>query len=222
MTDRQNEQLSALLDAHFESESQCSESIENLVRNEDAQSSWFHYQLIGAVMRNEAKVGTRLDISAAVAAQVAREPAMIAPRKNMLAAFRAQQWLKPAANVAVAASVALVTVFRVMQYQRIDDGSAVEGAVERNGHQSVLQTIPMGGTLNPVSFTVQPARSINNDDSAANQERALQRAQLQAYMLDHELRLQWGVQQATEATSAEGSTEANESEQPKQLEEPPQ
>ncbi|RUO44238.1 hypothetical protein CWE15_03460 [Aliidiomarina taiwanensis] len=185
MTERQYETLSALMDSELDT-AQERASLDNLVRDDALRQKWHNYHLIRAAMRNEVKQDMPLDISAAVAAQVANEPIPFAPKHGLARKLALKKWLKPAANMAIAASVALVTVLGVTQYQRIDDGSLPEQAVASPGFQPTLQTVPLGVIGNPVSYNAaQPQTSLT-----AQQQARLQ-SQVQAFMLDHQLQLQW-------------------------------
>lgn len=192
MTERQYETLSALMDSELNTAQQSS-NLDNLVRNDAMRRKWQNYHLIRATMRNEVKVDMPMDISAAVAAQVANEPIPLAPKHGLNRTLALKKWLKPAANMAIAASVALVTVLGVTQYQRIDDGSLPTEVNASSGFQPTLQTVPLGVVGNPVSYNAaQPETPLT-----AQQQARLQ-SQVQAFMLDHQLQLQWsgGAKQA--------------------------
>jgi|SRR5690554_1954546 len=184
MTERQYENLSALMDSELDTAQELT-SLDDLVCDDAMRRKWQNYHLIRATIRREAKTDMPIDISAAVAAHVANEPIPFAPKHGIMRKLALKKWLKPAANMAVAASVALVTVLGVTQYQRIDDGSVAADTANTRGFQPTLQTVPLGVVGNPVSYNAaQPQTSLT-----AQQQARLQ-SQVQAFMLDHQLQLQ--------------------------------
>ncbi|MCO4320576.1 sigma-E factor negative regulatory protein [Aliidiomarina quisquiliarum] len=191
MTDNQYEYMSALMDSELEQQPVNAENLNALVRNDDMRTRWQHYHLIGAMLRNEAKTAMPMDISAAVAEQVAAEPVIIAPKHGLLRKAQLKSWLKPAANIAIAASVALVTVLGVTQYQRVDDGSMVATEQSSRGFQPALQTVPLGVVGNPLSYNASQAQPTAAQESLSAQQQARLQSQVQAFMVDHQLQLQW-------------------------------
>ncbi|MCC5856413.1 MAG: hypothetical protein JJU10_12150 [Idiomarina sp.] len=181
MTERRNETLSAMLDAQEAS----TESLTDLVRNQESRDTFARYQLVGAVMRGEAQVGQAVDISAAIAAQVAQEPAMLAPKHGRLRRLQMQAWLRPVGQTAVAASVAIIAVLGAQQFMTVEE-AVVPASTPSAGHQPVLQTMPVGGVMNPVSF--------NTMQSSSAQDTSRQRMQLQSFMVDHQFQLQWNLE----------------------------
>jgi sigma-E factor negative regulatory protein RseA len=103
MTADFKEQVSALLDGELEPNA-ADRTVSRLV-NEDSEAleCFGRYRLIGDVMRGEtgAMPGS---VAAAVSAALQDEPTVLAPRRP------ASRWLKPAAGMALAASVAVVAV----------------------------------------------------------------------------------------------------------------
>ncbi|RUO38225.1 hypothetical protein CWE13_00825 [Aliidiomarina shirensis] len=185
MTEHQKEQLSALLDGHIDGD----EAMHELVENASQRERWFRYQLTGAVIRGEATSGQPFDISAAVAAQIAAEPKhAVAPKSSWQALQQWLQggWFRPAANVAVAAGVAIVTIVGIQSYQPVDDGIvAPEVAPSAN---TGFETRPLGGVINPVSFNMTSSPAV--DQQEVDQERRL----LQSFFFDHQQQLQLSEQ----------------------------
>lgn len=188
MTERQSETLSALMDGELNAVQE-QRYLDLLVNNEAERTRWHHYHLIGASLRGETKVGLPLDISAAVAAQIAQEPAHFVAKHKRLNSIALQRWFKPAANVAIAASVALVTVLGVSHYQRIDDGTLIENEHLVRGYQSALQTVPLGVVGNPLSYNAQQSQADTQEPLTTKEQIRLQ-YQIQAFMLNHQLQLQ--------------------------------
>ncbi|MFU8784565.1 sigma-E factor negative regulatory protein [Aliidiomarina sp.] len=197
MTIHQREKLSALLDGHIEG----NEIVMELVDNATERERWFRYQLAGAVMRGEATTQQPFDISAQVAAQVASEAVYSqsgSAAQQQSVWLRVQRWLqngwvRPAANVAVAAGVAIVAIVGVQNFQRVDDGTVVNNPVAASASSSLqgFETMPLGGVINPVSFnTVHPQAEVQDSD----QERRL----LQSFFVDHHQQQQLSDQESAE------------------------
>lgn len=194
MTEHQKEQLSALLDGHFDGD----EAMHELVENASQREQWFRYQLTGAVIRGEATSGQPFDISAAVAAQIAAEPKHAVVPKSSWQAL--QQWLqrgwfRPAANVAVAAGVAIVTIVGIQSYQPVTDGIVAPETASAGAVNTGFETRPLGGVINPVSFNMTNSPVVDEQD--VDQERRL----LQSFFFDHQQQLQLSEQEQAEAVN---------------------
>ncbi|RUO22519.1 hypothetical protein CWE08_04905 [Aliidiomarina iranensis] len=203
MTEHQKEQLSALLDGHFDGD----EAVHELVENASQRERWFRYQLTGAVIRGEAISGQPFDISASVAAQIAAEPKHAAAPKS--AWQNVQQWLqrgwfRPAANVAVAAGVAIVTVVGIQNYQPVADGVAIPDAGTGAAVNQGFETRPLGGVINPVSFNMTNTAVV--DQQEADNERRL----LQSFFFDHQQQLQLNEQELSEERIGEQASSEQE------------
>lgn len=193
MTEHQQEKLSALLDGQLDAD-----AMQDLVENAAHRERWFRYQLVGAMLRGEAKEGQSIDISAAVAAAVAAEPQYVqasASAPSAWARFKLwvgqRNWVRPAANVAVAASVAVVAIVGIQNLQPIDDGAPAVESTQRSA--TVLETMPLGGVINPVSFNTVATPANNEGD--ADFERRL----LQSFFMDHQQQLQLNEQAEVES-----------------------
>jgi sigma-E factor negative regulatory protein RseA len=203
MSDKHNEQLSALVDSAEVDEA----VLERMLKDDQQRSAWHRYQLAGAIIRNEAKAGMPLDISAAVAAQVAEEPAIVAPRarRSWLKSAANDSWWRPAASFAVAASVALVTVIGVHNYQVSPTGEAVTNSADANSISNpVFETAPIGGMASPVSFN-----SVQSEPLAPSDQGSAQRRQLQSFFIDHQQQTQLGQQEPEGASSGQNEQPDN-------------
>ncbi|TRW49595.1 hypothetical protein FM042_01645 [Aliidiomarina halalkaliphila] len=192
MTEHQNEKLSALVDGE-----QDRDTMQALVENASHRERWFRYQLASAVVRGDAVAGHRFDISAAVAAEIAKSPVHAPASSSLLSAMqrwlRRSSWMRPAASMAVAASVAVVTVVAVQQLQTPED---VINPAPQGRSVTTLETMPMGGVVNPVSFNTVHSPT-------EQQDVGLERRLLQSFMMDHQQQLQLSQQQEAEALEAE-------------------
>ncbi|RUO34732.1 sigma-E factor negative regulatory protein [Aliidiomarina soli] len=191
MTDKHNEHLSALLDGEDVNHS----LLDRMLKDDEQKSTLQRYQLASSIIRNDVQPGMAIDISAAVAAQVAAEPAH---RKAVAATAKAgwwkpaanDAWWRPAASFAVAASVALVTVIGVTNYQ-LEPGNDIP----QSGSSPVFETAPFDGMANPVSFNATEAPALPSSGSD-------QRRQIQSFFLDHQQQTQLSQQEQEEAEDA--------------------
>ncbi len=102
MKDQFAEQLSALLDGELDTHEQ-DRTVSRLLDDDAAMGKFGRYQLVGDMVRGESRV-LATGISRSVSAALADEPTVLAPPR------RAWRWAKPAAGIAVAASVAVAAV----------------------------------------------------------------------------------------------------------------
>ncbi|WP_172838738.1 sigma-E factor negative regulatory protein [Solemya velesiana gill symbiont] len=113
MSDKQREQISALLDDELSSD-QAAETLAGLREDEQLRSAWDRYHLIGDVMRGERVHVTTANVADKVRQRLESEPSIIAVPKSEQAAETGQRapvrWLRPAAGAALAASVAVGAV----------------------------------------------------------------------------------------------------------------
>ena len=97
------ELASALLDGELDRSSQQAAISASLAADDEERQRFGRYRLIGDVMRGESAVLAQ-QVSVRVQEALQAEPAILAPRQ------RARQWLRPAAGLAVAASVATLAI----------------------------------------------------------------------------------------------------------------
>ncbi len=109
MTDKLNEQVSALLDNEL-SDRDSASVLTKISQDRDLCERWERYHMIGDVMRGESINLMASEISERVKQQVNLEPAIISiPKKTHTGPWKSN-WIKPAAGAALAASVATVAV----------------------------------------------------------------------------------------------------------------
>ncbi|MEI6898196.1 MAG: RseA family anti-sigma factor [Psychromonas sp.] len=169
-----NEQLSSLID----NENVESKPLDALIGNKALQATFSRYQLIGDVMRNEKAIN--IDISEQVMSEIAKQPALVTvttikattvevvkPENNVIS------FVKRFGQYAIAASVAGVVVMTSF----ITSSPSIE-----NRGIEVLNTVPFGGGVSPVSLQANPLQS----------QKALQdrHERLNALLKDHQLQLQ--------------------------------
>lgn len=114
MNDKAREQLSAFLDGELEPQEQ-ELFLARLSRDASERQRLERYAVIGAAIRNEVRVDRPASIADGVMAKLAseRSPAVHSLDAEVPARGRLSAWLKPVAGLAVAASVATVTIVAI-------------------------------------------------------------------------------------------------------------
>ena len=184
---RREEQLSSILDSALD-EAQLTAFMQDLKRNpiDDAETSQ-RYRLMGDTMRDELDQASFMDISSAVSRAVAQEPAdnedgVMLQNNKTAPAFNLSEWfnrlLKPVAGIAVAASVATVTLLTFNTVNNESTGSNVQ----LTQSTSVESAKPVSvQTVNPdIARNVRIASTVQVAKKSPQQQK-----QLNIYMLQH-------------------------------------
>lgn len=200
MSERSLENTSALFDAHpTDAHDSMEQAVAALLEDQKACQAWHRYALIGQVMRGEDAVTTQFDISAQVLAKISQpESSVVVEGKRSLKqrfADLGERWLRPAASVGIAASVAMFAVVAVQQ--------PADPAVDSYS-QPAFVTQPYGANLTPVSLN-----TVVQEQSPSAAEVAKQRQLLQAYMLDHQRQLQLSMQEQQQNDQEEAPKQPN-------------
>ncbi len=121
VTNQQNEHLSGLMDdepADFSSAA----TLDKLCKDADLKGCWQRYHLIGDIMRERNIPSLSGDFSQRVMSALENEPTILAPPVSRPASQPSlpQRFLKPVAGLAIAASVAAVTVFSMQNILTTD------------------------------------------------------------------------------------------------------
>jgi len=132
-------------------------------------------------MRNEVPAALQLDLSAQIASAIADEPTVLAPNtsnNNAATGFKAKviQLIKPAGQFAIAASAAGLMIIGVQQ-NTADTNEVIMPS-------QIVQTKPLGGFANPVSFNYQ--QNTKSQQQAELEQRIEQQRRFQALLSDHE------------------------------------
>jgi len=172
---QREEQLSALLDSELDDQ-QLASFMRDLKRDPiaDAESAQ-RYRLVGDVIRDEVDQSSFMDISAAVHRAIEQEPShneVIAP-VNAQSTFSLSElvssWIKPLTGMAVAASVAMVTLVTFSTVQSTD--------TREQPVQIAQQVVPVNAEI---ARNVQVASTLNTSKKSVQQQQQLNR-----YMLKH-------------------------------------
>lgn len=111
MTEQKKERLSAFMDGELDD---AAEVVDALEQDAELQSVWQRYHLIRDTLHQRLAPGTDREFAQAVSAALAHEPTIIAPRRRN---WSVKEIAKPAAGMAIAASIAVVAVLGVQSYR---------------------------------------------------------------------------------------------------------
>lgn len=168
-----DEKLSALLDNALDRK-ELNRFMQDLRRDpvEDAERMQ-RYQIIGDSMRDELSEASLMDVSAAVQRAIEQEQTPRAARPGRIARlFSLPALVKPLSGMAIAASVAMVTVVAVRTVSTETEAPGVP-AVAEVSQQAVAP-------VNPA--IAQHVRAASTD---AGQQARLRNKQLSEYMMNH-------------------------------------
>jgi sigma-E factor negative regulatory protein RseA len=182
MTYTLKEQLSAFLDGELP-EAETTLLLKRLERDDDLRGALSRYSLIGAVLRTDGDVPAARHVASRVSAAIAREPSL--DRAGRQAG--ASRWIRPAAGLAVAASVAMATIVLLPQWVGGETGTVVvasagsETTVTGDGG-SMLANAPVV----PVVATFdEPAQTYTTPQALPEATVPLSSAQLASYLVAH-------------------------------------
>ena len=184
MSESKFETISSMVDNYSVSDEKSKQTIDDMLKDEHLADSWQNYHLIGDVLRNEIPQTLQLDLSAQISAAIAEEPTVLAPsasNSKVSGGFKAKiiQLMKPVGQLAIAASAAGLMIVGVQQNTADTD--------EIITPTQIVQTTPLGGFANPVSFNYQQnAQSSQSQQQAALEQRIEQQRRFQALLSDHQ------------------------------------
>ncbi len=228
MSEIKSESISSLVDNYSPStdDSVSAHLVDNMLKDEHLSSTWQNYHLIGDVLRDEVPQSLQLDLSDTISAAIAQEATILSPNSSSQAStknferaeatlteskesvqststvvnaanrFKAKvsHFVKPMGQVAIAASAAALMIVGV-QNNVADISSPITPS-------QVVQTMPLTGYANPVSFNVQsnqqPSGPLSKEQTqqAKNEkivaDRVAQQRRLQALLKDHQQQVQLG------------------------------
>lgn len=196
----EKENLSAFFDGEIHDGRHLNESlIDKLGKDSSLQDEWKSFALIRDVMQSESASCQRWDIANNVALALENEPchgivqAEIEPVANVatdnVVTLQSAQptpqqqrryipsWLQQLSQVGMAAGVALAVIVGVQQYNETDFPLA-------GPQPPVLQTIPLSGSAEPVSFSRKAMQSHPSEAKVMEQRR-----RINALFQDYELQL---------------------------------
>lgn len=181
MSESKFETISSMVDNYRISDETSEQTIDDMIKDEHLANTWQNYHLIGDVMRNEIPQTLQLDLSEQISRAIADEPTVLAPSaaKNKTSnGFKAKviQFMRPVGQLAIAASAAGLMIIGVQQNTADID--------EIITPSQIVQTTPLGGFANPVSFNYQ--QNSQSQQQAALEQRIEQQRRFQALLSDHQ------------------------------------
>lgn len=200
MSESKFETLSSMVDNYRISEQDSEQTIDDMLKDEHLANTWQNYHLIGDVMRNEVPQSLQLDLSAEISAAIADEPTVLAPRASHNKESRGVkgkiiQFMKPVGQLAIAASAAGLMIIGVQQ-----NSADTDEIVTPN---QIVQTTPLGGFANPVSFNYQQnTQSSESKQQAALEQRIEQQRRFQALLSDHQQQIKLSAVKKAEDESS--------------------
>jgi len=173
MSENKFETVSSVVDNYQATD----ELFEELLNDSHLSATWQRYHLMGDVMRGETAAVIDLDISSQIAAAIADEPTILAPRAGNTLAGKVKakvvQFAKPFGQMAIAASAAGLMVMGVQQ-NSADNETLLPAS-------QVVKTMPFGGVAEPVSLNFQQTSRTSEKQAFVEQQR-----RFQALLSDHQ------------------------------------
>ncbi len=181
MSESKFETISSLVDNYRVPDQKSEQTIDDMLKDEHLSDAWQSYHLIGDVIRDEIPKTLQLDLSAEIASAIADEPTVLAPKTasgNSVNGLKAKvvQLIKPVGQLAIAASAAGLMIIGVQQNTADTN--------EITTPSQIVQTKPLGGFANPVSFNYQ--QNSKSQQQAALEQRIEQQRRFQALLSDHQ------------------------------------
>jgi len=206
MSESKFETISSLVDNYRVSEQSSEQAIDDMLKDEHLSASWQQYHLIGDVIRDEIPQTLQLDLSAQIAEAIADEPSILAPKtlsksSNNQSGLKAKivQLMKPVGQLAIAASAAGLMIIGVQQ-NTADINEVITPS-------QVVQTKPLAGFANPVSFNFQQNTQAHTQSQkqAVIEQRIIQQRRFQALLTDHQQQIKLSAAKSAQSKEAKQS-----------------
>ena len=183
MSESKFETISSLVDNNLVTDHESEQAIDDMLKDEHLSTTWRHYHLIGDVIRDEIPPTLQLDLSAQIADVLQNEPTILAPNRleakvKVFNTFKAKvvQLVKPLGQLAIAASAAGLMIIGVQQ-NTADNNEIITP-------NQIVQTTPLAGFANPVSFNYQ--QPVQPQKEAVLEQKIEQQRRFQALLSDHQ------------------------------------
>jgi sigma-E factor negative regulatory protein RseA len=169
-----NESLSCFMDGELHDHAAILSKLKNC---NETKSSWLRYHLIRDTLRDSRSVNLSTDFSSRVMRALESEPIIISPRFSRYRSGFRKHMFKPAAGLAIAASVAAITVFTMQTFYMPDSQPGFNVA----SNAVPLQPIPAAASPDDTRLPAVVAAERHDDD-------------LNSYLLEHMEHSAAGVQ----------------------------
>tara|TARA_R110001583_G_scaffold305_9_gene2791 strand:- start:8198 stop:8848 length:651 start_codon:yes stop_codon:yes gene_type:complete len=196
MSESKFETISSLVDNYRVTGHESGQAIDDILKDEHLSTTWKHYHLIGDVIRDEISSDLQLDLSAQIADALQDEPTILAPNNRADKTpnkFKAKiiQLIKPIGQLAIAASAAGLMIIGVQQ-NTTDNNEIITP-------NQIVQTKPLAGFANPVSFNYQ--QPVKPQKQAVLEQRIEQQRRFQALLSDHQQQIKLSAAKVDEESS---------------------
>ncbi|GLX85101.1 anti-sigma-E factor RseA [Thalassotalea loyana] len=175
MSENKFETMSAIVDNELENIDDLDAQLDAILADETLSDTWKQYHLAGDAIRNETTPEQLIDVSQSIAAAIALEPTVLAPKAKPSFTQKVKdnlvQFVKPAGQVAIAASAAGLMILGVQQNVAQN---------EPFSPSEVARTNPISGITSPVSYNV------NQPKVSQKQAYIEQQRRFQALLADHQ------------------------------------
>ncbi|TNF35583.1 MAG: hypothetical protein EP315_05585 [Gammaproteobacteria bacterium] len=174
---QRDEQISALMDDALQQQ-ELDAFLQDLKRDPvDEAERIKRYQMMGDVIRNEFTAASFMDISAAVQRAIDNEPEMeVSSQRTRRSGFDFSAWLRPLSGLAIAASVAMVTVVSVRMVETTPEKTAVQPI-------AAVQPVTSPATATLAPQLRQQIQVVSTDSNNATSP--LTQKQLNDYLMNH-------------------------------------
>ncbi len=207
MSESKFETISSLVDNYRATDHKSEQAIDDMLTDEHLSTTWQHYHLISDVIRDEIPTRLQLDLSAQIADALSNEPTILAPSRvasqvigkttNKFKA-KAVQLIKPFGQLAIAASAAGLMIIGVQQ--NTADNSEI---ITPN---QIVQTKPLAGFANPVSFNYQ--QPVKPQKQAVLKQRIEQQRRFQALLSDHQQQIKLSAAKVNEDLKTDSQSDS--------------
>lgn len=176
MTNSKFEKISSSIDDNSLSD----EMLNELSNDPELSQAWERYHLVSNILQDEVPEVIHTDLAASISDAIAKEPTVLAPQKSTSlfakASAKVIQFSKPIGQMAIAASAAGLMIMSVQQ------NNMVETQVVPT---QVIQTNPLAGIAEPVSYNYQEKREANKQQMFMQKQK-----RFQALLNDHQQQIQ--------------------------------
>lgn len=203
MSESKFETISSLVDNYRATDHESEQAIDDILKDEHLSSTWQRYHLIGDVIRDEIPPALQLDLSARIADALQDEPTILAPNRVEDKApnkFKAKviQLVKPFGQLAIAASAAGLMIIGVQQ-NTADNNEIITP-------NQIVQTKPLAGFANPVSFNYQ--QPVKAQKQAVLEQKIEQQRRFQALLSDHQQQIKLSAATIKEKSNAKSTVDS--------------
>lgn len=143
-----NESLSSFMDGELAEHTAILDRLKNC---NETKACWLRYHMIRDALRDSHPVNLSADFSSRVMRALESEPVVINPRFARYRASFRRQMFKPAAGIAIAASVAAITVFTMQSFYMSDSRTDFNLAANSADTSYPVAVVSSEAAISPVA-----------------------------------------------------------------------